>query len=247
MDNFLSLPAAIGVSRLSVYTTPGPDGLAGGGPHVHLACSEAYAVLAGRGTVQTLGPEGYYEINLEPGGLVWFTPGLIHRLINLDGALEILVIMQNAGLPEAGDFVLTLPPALLTSAERYRRAAALPPSGTAYADTAAAARQRRDLAVEGFLALREQVEKHGPDALAPFYRAATALAQPRVKHWRTLWEYGPLVATLNTREQLDAIEAGNGDHLRQGRFAAAPPPGDARRWGVCGRLGVYQPEGSASL
>jgi mannose-6-phosphate isomerase-like protein (cupin superfamily) len=97
------LPGAVGVTHLRVYDTQAPDRLVGGSPHLHFACTEAYIVVAGRGAVQTLGAGGFAELPLEPGRLLWFTPGLIHRLINLDGQLEILVLMQNAGLPEAGE------------------------------------------------------------------------------------------------------------------------------------------------
>ena len=101
------LPGAVGVSHLRVYDTDAPDGLAGGTPHLHTVCAEAYAVIAGIGAVQTITSTGFTETPLEAGALVWFTPGTIHRLIN-GGGLEILVVMQNAGLPEAGDMVITL-------------------------------------------------------------------------------------------------------------------------------------------
>ena len=77
-----ALPGAIGVTHLKVYDTLTPDGLAGGSPHVHFACTEAYLVVAGRGAVQTLSAAGFDETPLTSGGLVWFTPGVIHRLIN---------------------------------------------------------------------------------------------------------------------------------------------------------------------
>ena len=69
-------------------------------------------MLGGRGAVQTLSGEGYDEQALAPGVMLWFTPGTVHRLVN-DGELDILVVMQNAGLPEAGDAVLTFPPEIL--------------------------------------------------------------------------------------------------------------------------------------
>jgi mannose-6-phosphate isomerase-like protein (cupin superfamily) len=107
MSNIPFLPGAVGLTHLRVYDTVAPDGLHGGSPHVHFACTEAYYVMNGMGVVQTLSTAGYQELALEPGAVVWFSPGVIHRLINQDGQLEILVVMQNAGLPEAGDFVLT--------------------------------------------------------------------------------------------------------------------------------------------
>ncbi|MBM4334614.1 MAG: cupin domain-containing protein [Deltaproteobacteria bacterium] len=121
-----AFPGAIGVSHLRVYDSVAPDGLRGGTPHVHSVCSEAYLVVAGRGAVQTLGPAGYRELPLEPGAFVWFTPGTIHRLVNGDGALEIVVLMQNAELPEAGDMVITFAPETLDDPEAYAAAATLP-------------------------------------------------------------------------------------------------------------------------
>jgi hypothetical protein len=36
-----AFPGAIGVTHLRVYDSLAPDGLAGGSPHMHFACSEA--------------------------------------------------------------------------------------------------------------------------------------------------------------------------------------------------------------
>jgi mannose-6-phosphate isomerase-like protein (cupin superfamily) len=74
-----ALPGGISLSHLRVYNTEGPDGLRGGSPHLHFACSEAYFVIAGDGVVQTLCQSGFRELSLKPGCVVWFTPGLIHR------------------------------------------------------------------------------------------------------------------------------------------------------------------------
>jgi mannose-6-phosphate isomerase-like protein (cupin superfamily) len=239
------LPGGVGVTHLKVYDTPAPDGLVGGSPHLHLACTEAYMVLAGRGAVQTLGAAGFRELPLEPGRLLWFTPGLIHRLINLDGRLEILVLMQNAGLPEAGDFVLTFPPAILADERAYADAASLAPSGHVYASSDEAASRRRDLAVEGFRALREQFERQGPAPLEEFYQAAARIIQPKLAAWRAPWQAGPLTAVRRTGEQLDALERGQTGHLLDGAIYALPAPAEARRLGMCGTLGLYQPEGLA--
>jgi mannose-6-phosphate isomerase-like protein (cupin superfamily) len=238
-----ALPGAVGVTHLKVYDTQTPDGLVGGSPHLHFACTEAYMVVGGRGAVQTLAAGGFRELPLDPGRLLWFTPGLIHRLINLDGRLEILVLMQNAGLPEAGDFVLTFPSQILADERAYFDAASLSPSGHVYTNSAEAARRRRDLAVEGFAALRERFEERGVAALEEFYRAALKLVQPKIDAWRTVWEGGPLAAARRTGEQFDALQRGRTDHLLDGAIYALPPPAEPRRLGVCGTLGVYLPEG----
>ena len=166
------LPGGIGVTHLKVYDTRTPDGLSGGSPHVHFACREAYAVIAGQGAVQALSAAGFNEIPLVPGKLVWFTPGVIHRLINLDGQLEILVLMQNAGLPEAGDFALTFPSTTLEDEQAYWSVASVASSERVYATTAEAAARRRDLALDGCGAFRRECETNGVAALELYYSRA---------------------------------------------------------------------------
>ena len=105
-------PGGTAVSHLTVYDWPTPDGLAGGSPHLHTASGEGYVVVGGRGRLQTLSAAGAGEHPLAAGTVLWFTPGTVHRLVN-DGGLEIVVVMQNAGLPEAGDAVFTFPADML--------------------------------------------------------------------------------------------------------------------------------------
>src|SRR5580693_4547563 len=120
-----AFPGAIGVTHLRVYDSLAPDGLAGGSPHMHFACSEAYLVIKGQGSVQTLSSAGFREITLRAGSMIWFTPGLIHRLVNTDAQLEIFAVMENAGLPEHGDSVLTFPPQHLHDEDSYLEVASL--------------------------------------------------------------------------------------------------------------------------
>ena len=121
-------PGGTAVSHLTVYDWRGPDGLHGGSPHVHLACTEGYVVVGGFGRVQTLSAAGFAETVLTPLTVAWFSPGVIHRLVN-EQDLRIVVMMQNAGLPEAGDAVLTFPSHVLADPAAYARAASLT-SGT---------------------------------------------------------------------------------------------------------------------
>ncbi len=233
-------PGAVGVSHLRVYDSVAPDGLVGGSPHLHTACTEAYAVIGGRGAVQTLSGDGFAEVPLEPGAFVWFTPGTIHRLVN-EGDLEILVLMANAGLPEAGDLVLTFPDDVLADAHAYADVAVLPAGGVTTEGSDAAANARRDLAVTGFLELRAQVEADGPGALGPFHQRAAELVQDRVDGWRAVWEAGPLAATERTRSHLDALATGDARHLAESGVHRLPPPADERRYGCCGTLGTFLP------
>lgn len=238
------LPGAVGLTHLRVYDTPAPDGLRGGSPHVHLTCTECYYVEKGRGRVQTLSTEGCEEIDLQPGQVVWFSPGVIHRLINDDGELAIFVVMQNNGLPEAGDFVLTMPPEVLQDPERYFEAASLSAHGEVFAGTVEAAYRRRDLAVDGFDALRHQWNEQGNEVLAEFYRAALSLLRPKLAAWREIWQHGPQAAAQATSDQIAALQDGDIAHLLTGAVRSLSPPAGSRRLGMCGTLATYLPEGA---
>lgn len=233
-------PGAIGMSHLRVYDTEAPDGLAGGTPHLHTLCTEAYAVVAGAGRVQTLTAAGFSEVPLERGALVWFTPGTIHRLVN-EGGLEILVLMQNAGLPEAGDMVITFAPEVVADPEAYAAAATLPPDEQTTEGSGAAARARRDTAVVAFGDLREESQEDGGVALARFHRAAAALVRPQLERFTDVWRDGPQAAASATLAQLEAMAAGAPDHMAQASVHRLAPPAGARRMGCCGTLGTYVP------
>jgi hypothetical protein len=223
---------------LDVYDWPCPDGLRGGSAHIHLASTEGYVVIAGTGRLQTLGGHGYAEVPLRPGDCLWFTPGTVHRLVN-DGGLRILVVMQNAGLPEAGDAVLTFPPEVLADPAGYAAAAALPPAGRGEQALAAAARRRRDLAIEGFLALREEVLADGPAALDRFLAAAVRLVGGRVAEWRARWQDQAASVAGLTGQHLAGLAAAQAGHLREGTLLRIPFPDGPAAFGMCGRLTSY--------
>ncbi|MFM9614194.1 cupin domain-containing protein [Streptomyces niveiscabiei] len=234
VSGFAGLPGGVGVSRLCVYDWPAADGLHGGTPHMHLACSEGYVVTGGRGAVQTLTASGYEVTPLTPGTIAWFTPGTIHRLINEDD-LQITVLMQNSGLPEAGDAVLTLPPEYLTDPDTYASVTRIPVDAPREQQEQVA-RKRRDLALEGYRALRES-----PDALAAFHASAAALVRPRLGEWRERWERGALAAAQATGEQLDRLGREDASHLRDA-VVRAEQPSEEGKFGMCGRLDVYKLE-----
>ncbi len=233
-------PGAIAATHLRVYDTEAPDGLAGGTPHLHTACTEAYWVVAGDGAVQTLTTSGFREVPLEPGAFVWFTPGTIHRLVN-GGDLEILVLMQNAGLPEAGDMVITFPPEVLASAESYAAAAVLPDDERTTAGSGDAARARRDLAVPAFNELRRSTETGDPAPLRAFHEAAARLVQPHVSDWTKRWRDGPLREVERTGDLLRALAEADPDHLADASAHRLDPPSAPRTMGCCGTLGALLP------
>ncbi|MFF0156662.1 cupin [Streptomyces sp. NPDC005263] len=229
------LPGAVGLSHLSAYDWEAADGVCGGSPHLHLVCTEAYVVTGGRGAVQTLSPDGYRDIPLEAGSVAWFTPGTVHRMVQ-GGDLRITVLMQNSGLPEAGDAVFTFPPEVLADPDRYAAAATLPP-GTG-PETAAAARRRRDLAVEGYLGLRESLVAGDNGPYADFQRAAARLVRAKVPAWRELWRAGALATAERTGAQLDALEDDAPGYLGEATAYEAAPT-RLGGFGMCGRRDEY--------
>nr|WP_206068555.1 cupin domain-containing protein [Nonomuraea sp. FMUSA5-5] len=232
-------PGGTSISDLAVYDWECADGVHGGTPHLHTVSTEAYVVTAGRGEVHTLSAAGFARDRLEPGSVLWFSPGTIHRLVNEDG-LRLVVIMQNAGLPEAGDAVLTFPSAVLRDPDAYRAAATLPEQASED-ERAAAARARRDLAIDGFGQLLREVEERGGQALADFHRLAVEIVRPRAASWKELWNGTVAAETERTRAHLDAIESGDPAHLGQATVVRTAPRPGPRAFGMCGRLRTWTP------
>jgi mannose-6-phosphate isomerase-like protein (cupin superfamily) len=232
-------PGAVGLTQLEAYRFPAGDDRPGGSPHVHLACAECYVVVGGEGRLQTMtAGAGIAESPLRPGDVVWFTPGTIHRTVNDDGALRVVVVMQNGGLPEAGDAVLTFPPEYLADEQTYRRAASI--VGDSGRPEESLARARRDLALAGFGRLRARWECGDEAALRGFLDAAAALVRPRLAAWRERLAEGALAQARQTQAILDALDEGHGDHLLDARLSriAAPPE---QGLGMCGYLRAYDP------
>ncbi|MCE7081931.1 cupin [Streptomyces sp. ST2-7A] len=261
------MPGGVGISHITAYDWPAADGVCSGSPHLHLACAEAYVVTAGEGEVQTLTPflpeggsepgggtagsrppdagaapepRGYRAHPLTPGAVVWFTPGTVHRMVNR-GGLRVTVVMQNSGLPEAGDAVLTLPPEHLVDTETYARAVALPPPDDPAVGEAA--RRRRDLAVAGYTELRRALEAGDDGPLREFRAAAARLVAPRVAAWRERWRAGAMEAALRTGRVLDALERGEEPDPVASRVRAVEPTRHGG-WGMCGRRQEYEVPGT---
>jgi mannose-6-phosphate isomerase-like protein (cupin superfamily) len=232
-----ALLGGVAISRLRVYGGRAPDGQAGGSPHLHLACAEAYVVLAGAGAVELLSlADGYQRLDLRPGDAVQFDPGVVHRIVN-DGELEILVLMQNAGLPENGDAVFTFPPDVLEDVEAYRRHAAI--------DSIAGALARRDRAVVGMSLLKEgfaRSREDGRGLLGALHRRAAELVEPSAATWLDIVDSGPGAAVADTRERVERLLSGQPADLARARVSRIVMT--AERLGMCGRLNPFAIEGT---
>ncbi|MDF2050043.1 cupin domain-containing protein [Arthrobacter sp. Cr_A7] len=229
-------PGGTAVSGLRVYDWEAADGLCGGSPHLHTVSTEAYVVTGGTGQVHTISMAGAAEHELTAGSLLWFSPGTVHRLVN-SHQLTLNVIMSNAGLPEAGDAVLTFPRAILADPDKYAQHAVLPRDADE-AVVAAAARRRRDLAMEGYAELHTSVLREGPDALAAFHRAAAVLVRPRVERWKKIWSETVRSQVDATEQALEDLADGSARPLAGAAVATAGRrPGEG--YGMCGRLTTW--------
>lgn len=236
-----AFPGSVGISDLRVYEWETHDGHHGGTPHLHTVSNEGYVVIGGSGEVHTLSSEGYARDPLTAGSVLWFSPGTVHRLIN-SGDLHILTVMQNSGLPEAGDAVLTFPLEIVKDPERYRAAFTLPQGSET--ERGAAARRRRDLAIEGYSGLLAALEAGDRGPLEDFYAAAAALVQPRVEEWTKLWTDTVLADVETTRAQLASLAEGDASHLGSAAVVRAVPRPGPRTFGMCGRLGTWDADPS---
>lgn len=236
-----SFPGATGLSEVSIYDWPGADGAAGGTPHMHTASAEAYVVQEGTGRLETLDSRGFTSTPLTPGVVLWFTPGTVHRAINDSGDLKVLVVMQNAGLPENGDAVMTFPPEHLTDTEAYRRAAALEHKDADAGVPAGeeAARRRRDLALEGYLALKMAVLESGPGALAEFHAAAARLVSSKTGTWAEFLAGGAAQQAEITRKQLRSLDTAESFYLQEARTTMGKRK-TSRMYGMCGRIQTWE-------
>jgi mannose-6-phosphate isomerase-like protein (cupin superfamily) len=228
------LPGGVGLTHIQVYAEPCPDGLIGGGAHIHMVCAEMYYVLAGTGQMELLSMDGVETVELSPLKTVFFRPGVFHRVINPHKDLQLLAIMQNGGLPERGDFVMSFPPEVVSSASAYQQAVRAP--------NLAEALVRRDLSIKGYLGLKGAFERNkeaGQAALREFYRAARNLISPKVDAFEWVLKVGAQTEAKNSLDACDFIKAGRLDYLEAAQHAVLDPLREPARAGMCGELHAY--------
>lgn len=231
-----AFPGAVALTRLGVYDWEAADGVCGGSPHLHTASTEAYLVLGGTGRVETITASGYESHELAPSDLLWFSPGTIHRIINT-GHLDILAIMQNGGLPEAGDAVLTFEADIVADPERYARTAALKTGPDPAPDSlASAALTRRDAALAGYQRLKEAAQAGDLAAVERFHRDAVRLVQHRVPGWQELWHERIAPEAARTEQWLTDLAEGRYAHFKDAGVSRTAPANPELLFGMCGML-----------
>ncbi len=228
------LPGGIGLTHIRVYTDTGPDGVPGGGAHVHLACSEIYYILKGTGSIELLSIDGLQTVPLEPHQAVFFRPGIFHRVVNPNRDLELLAIMQNGGLPERGDFVMSFPPEVLANPALYTQ--------SLRCTTMADAIKRRDLSLTGFTALKAAFARsleEGQTALRAFYRQARNIIAPKVDGFEWVLKQGAQNEVKDSLDACDFIRVGRTDYLERSRHSVLHPFDGPAKPGMCGELHPY--------
>ena len=109
MTGQTTFPGGTSVTLLDVYDDAGPDGLRGGTPHMHLASTECYVVIGGRGALHTLYPRRRARDRTGARRRWCGSRPAPSTEQSTKGDLKVLVLMGNSGLPEAGDAVMTFP------------------------------------------------------------------------------------------------------------------------------------------
>jgi hypothetical protein len=193
-----------------------------------------YFVLAGSGGVELIDQHGFERLELKQYDALIFSPGTLHRLINPNGDLELLVVMQNSGLPERGDNVVSFTDEWLADRVKYADAMRVTSLEDAY--------RRRDRGVEGFLQLKSAFEnsvEHGQAALRRFFRQSTALLSVRFDEWESIVRGGAGAELEHSLATLSALhEQGDVTSLMKSAHALIPV-GEYAKLGFCGHLNRY--------
>ena len=227
------MPGATLVTRLKVYDTQTPDGQIGGTPHFHFLCTEMYFVTAGSGAVELIDNSGFSRVELATNSALVFSPGTIHRLINPNKDMELLVIMQNSGLPERGDNVVCFEPEFMRSQETYNAAMKVSSFEDAYA--------RRDKGVAGFLELKAAFEEGleaGRERLEQFYTLANERTSGLRSQWRETVEKGAHAEAQTSLDHLKSLNENKLDHLKQAQQFTIHAS-SYKTPGFCGALNRY--------
>jgi mannose-6-phosphate isomerase-like protein (cupin superfamily) len=229
----LRMPGATLATRLKVYDTPSLDGQRGGTPHMHLLCSEMYFVVAGSGFVEMIDWQGFSRQALNPKSALIFSPGTLHRLINPESDLELFITMQNSGLPERGDNIVSFNSDILNNENAYQKAMKVSSFEEALV--------RRDRGVEGFLDIKAAFDTslvEGQRALKHFFDLATERTKHLYASWQQVINHGALQEAQMSLEHLGDLSQGKTYYLEQAQHFAIQPS-DFKTPGFCGALNRY--------
>ena len=225
------LISGIGLTQLTVYDQrPAPDGLMSGSPHVHAVTDEGYYVMSGKGKVELHDLEnGFRTVDLLPGRYLQFPPGTLHRLVNSDH-LVILVVMGNAGLAERGDARIYFGKAVDDDPAEFARL-----TGLAKAKGLEGALDRRDAAIRAYMGLLELWTKDRTAyfrELARFIGVHMKAAAGLRPGFAEAVEAGPVAWGKRFQKRVEGLPAPAGE----GSPLLHIPPAETTTLGMCGLL-----------
>ena len=200
---------------------------------MHFLCTEMYFVTRGNGAVEMIDGKGFSRVELATHSALIFSPGTIHRLINPNRDMELLVIMQNSGLPERGDNVVCFRPEIMASQEEYQNGMKVSSFAEAYA--------RRDKGVEGFLELKAAFAEGlevGRGALERFYHHANLRTASLRPEWQGIIKQGSLAEANTSLAHLQQLNDNQLDFLDAAQQFSIHPS-DYNTPGFCGALNRY--------
>jgi hypothetical protein len=200
-----------------------------GSPHVHAVTDEGYYVMSGRGRVELHDlAQGFRSVDLEPGRYVQFPPGVMHRLVNTD-RLVLLVVMGNAGLAERGDARIYFGKAVDDDPAEYARLV-----GLAKAKGLEGALDRRDAAIRAYIGLLElwtKDRKAYDSELERFIGVHMKAAAGLRKGFSEAVEAGPVAWGERFRKRLENLPLG-----REELSPVLHLPPEETTLGMCGVL-----------
>ncbi|HEX7007058.1 MAG TPA: cupin domain-containing protein [Alphaproteobacteria bacterium] len=207
MSGHVGLIGGVGLTHLEVYEQrPAPDGIMSGCAHVHAVTDEAYYVISGTGALELHDlRHGFRIAPLAPGGYVQFSPGTLHRSVST-GALKVLAIMGNAGMPERGDARIYFGRAVDEDEAEFRRLVALP--RTAGLEGALERRDRSVRAYMELLALWEQDRDAYFAELKRFLDVHAAAMAARREDLAAVVRDGPQRAADEAMRRIERLPAG---------------------------------------
>jgi hypothetical protein len=189
--------------------------------------------LAGAGAVEIIDAQGFKSIPLTKHSAFLFSPGTLHRLVNTSGDMEVLLVMENSGLPERGDTIATFSNEVLANDLAYHSAMQAASLQDAY--------RRRDAAVNGFLAVKDAFGvslEAGRAALETMYGHARARTAARHKEWYDVVTHGSFDEAQTALLDIVKLQNGKTEQLFDAQHFFIPPV-DTNTVGFCGSLNRY--------
>ena len=234
-------PGAIAASHLRVYDTAAPDGLAGGTPHLHTACTEAYWVVAGTGAVQTLTDQ-----RLRGGAARARRLRVVHARARSTASSTAATSRSSSSCrtpacPRPATWSSPSRPRSWRRPSPTQRPPRSPRTSARSFGSGDAARARRDLAVPDVQRAPRGDRSRRPGAAPRVPRGGRPARAAAHRRLDQALARRPAQGGRAHRRPPPALAEADADHLADASVHRLPPPPAERRMGCCGTLGTFLP------